>query len=117
MNKKTKIIIIMMLSIVIALVLITLIYILYNQNQAIGGETDKHGCLISAGYSWNDSIGACLREWELDESQRQAAKIAIAPLSFPVTIVEVKTFRCVGCFIIELQRNDNQNIFQVELAN
>lgn len=30
----------------------------------IGGGTDSHGCLTSAGYSWNASKNACTRSWE-----------------------------------------------------
>lgn len=30
----------------------------------IGGQTDAHGCLIAAGYSWCDAKQKCLRPWE-----------------------------------------------------
>lgn len=30
----------------------------------IGGDLDEHGCLVGAGFSWNDSEGKCVREWE-----------------------------------------------------
>jgi len=29
----------------------------------IGGDKDAHGCLIAAGYSWNESAGLCMRSW------------------------------------------------------
>jgi len=32
--------------------------------KPIGGETDEHGCLIAAGYSWCESKQKCLRTWE-----------------------------------------------------
>ena len=32
----------------------------------IGGETDKHGCHISAGYKWCKKKKRCIREWEED---------------------------------------------------
>ena len=88
-----------------------------NDSQLIGGNRDSQGCLGPAGYSFNSSIGACVREWELNDGERQAAKIAIAPLSFPVTIIEIEKLNCTGCFNITLQRNDNQNIFNIELNN
>ena len=47
-----------------------------NENL-IGGQTDQHGCLVAAGYSWNKSVKACIREWELNENQKKAAKIAV----------------------------------------
>ncbi|MFA5643834.1 MAG: hypothetical protein WC949_04705 [Candidatus Paceibacterota bacterium] len=30
----------------------------------IGGDTDAHGCLIGAGYSWCQAKQKCLRPWE-----------------------------------------------------
>jgi hypothetical protein len=75
----------------------------------IGGQRDSHECLGPAGYSWNASIGACVREWELDQNQRNAAKIAVAPLSFPVTVLSVAGLdRCPDCYLVTLQRNNNQ---------
>jgi hypothetical protein len=35
----------------------------YVENISIGGETDEHGCLIAAGYSWNKTDQMCIREW------------------------------------------------------
>jgi len=32
--------------------------------QLIGGDTDEHGCLIAAGYSWCEVKQKCLRIWE-----------------------------------------------------
>jgi len=30
----------------------------------IGGETDEHGCMLMAGYTWCEAKQKCLREWE-----------------------------------------------------
>ena len=35
-----------------------------EENKAIGGDKDEHGCLISAGYSWCGEKQKCLRTWE-----------------------------------------------------
>jgi len=35
-----------------------------NENNLIGGQKDKHGCLIPAGYSWCEVKKKCLRTWE-----------------------------------------------------
>ncbi|MDP2926138.1 MAG: hypothetical protein Q8N99_07210 [Nanoarchaeota archaeon] len=90
-----------------------------DPDQIIGGDEDSHGCLIGAGYSYNETIGACVREWELksEDGVRKAAKIAVAPLSFPVTVVKVNSANCIGCFYIKLQRNDNSNIIEIMLDN
>ena len=89
-----------------------------NETRLIGGDRDVHGCLGPAGYSWNASIGACVREWELDASQRKAAGIAVAPLSYPVTVVGVDSLdRCMDCYVVRLQRNDNQNMMEISVED
>ena len=47
----------------LALLIITILMITACQ-EPIGGETDEHGCLVAAGYSWCDSKQKCLRIWE-----------------------------------------------------
>jgi serpin B len=88
-----------------------------NDTKPIGGDRDKHGCLGPAGYSWDADLGACIRTWELNSTQRKAAKLAIAPLSYPVTITGVDILECEGCFIIHLQRNDNQETIETRLKD
>lgn len=34
------------------------------ETELIGGQTDEHGCLIAAGYSWCEEKNKCLRTWE-----------------------------------------------------
>lgn len=114
MKKKINLILIIL---IILIIIITglIIYYIINQNSILGGDRDSHGCIGSAGYSWNDSVGACIREWEFDENQRKAVRIATLPLSYRVTAIDVQPLRCPGCFIIKLQRNDNGIISTVEL--
>lgn len=35
-----------------------------GMEQIVGGDRDEHGCIGSAGYSWCEVKGKCLREWE-----------------------------------------------------
>ncbi len=90
-----------------------------ENNQNIGGERDEHGCLGTAGYSWNESIGACLREWELDSSQKKAAKIAVdyTGRSYGTTILEVLTARCPGCFSVKIEKGVDGDIITLYLNN
>jgi hypothetical protein len=37
--------------------------------KVVGGDRDEHGCIGSAGYQWCDSIGQCVRPWELVKTQ------------------------------------------------
>ncbi|MFH0876092.1 MAG: hypothetical protein V1859_09215 [archaeon] len=77
--------------------------------QLVGNDNDIHGCKPSTGYSWDETIFACVRAWELDEGQAKAAKIVVAPMSvMPRTIVKVETLNCTGCFIVYVQPGDSE---------
>lgn len=84
----------------------------------IGGQRDEHGCLGPAGYSWSEEIEACTRNWELDDAQKKAAKIAVEHVGpeYGLAIVEVMTARCPGCFTVKLS-NTEQEQRQVTLAD
>ena len=88
-------------------------------NQPIGGERDEHGCLGPAGYTWNESVGACIREWELNENQKQAAKIAVdyVGYEYATTIIEVMVARCPGCFVVKLEQGENRDAITVDISN
>lgn len=66
----------------------------------IGGERDEHGCLVGAGYSWDEDLGACVRTWEIDQAQREGAKIAVDALGRQdgLTITHVEVLKCPGCY-------------------
>lgn len=50
---------------IIVLISIALIFAAgCTQEEPIGGETDEHGCLPAAGYTWCEAKEKCLREWE-----------------------------------------------------
>ncbi|MFA5856058.1 MAG: hypothetical protein WC867_01770 [Candidatus Pacearchaeota archaeon] len=117
--KKKKIYLLIFLTLLAGILLFSTI-IFFNQKEKIvvGGDTDDHGCLVGAGYSWDAELGACTRSWEIKESDNlKAAKIAIAPLSFPVTIISVDHLDCEGCYRIMLQRNDNRENLEIQLRN
>ena len=35
-----------------------------DDEPILGGETDEHGCQITAGYSWNEDQQKCIKEFE-----------------------------------------------------
>jgi hypothetical protein len=75
-----------------------------TQEQIVGGDKDEHGCIGSAGYIFDEEIGGCIRDWELDENQKKAAKIGVEALGLKnPTIIEVLTARCPGCFAVTLE--------------
>lgn len=87
----------------------------------IGGERDKHGCLGAAGYTYDENIEACIRNWELNETQVKAAKIAIEYLNpmTSATINNVAVARCPGCFVVnvKLHLNTGDEEVQVNIEN
>ncbi len=60
-------------------------------------------------------LGEIIKLKELTGDQKRAVEIAVAHLSYPTTIVEVKKLECYGCFSITLQRDDNQQQFTITL--
>ncbi len=37
-----------------------------HAQQIVGGDKDEHGCIGSAGYTWCEEKGSCIRLWEED---------------------------------------------------
>ena len=69
-----------MLFLILGILLISLVYAEQNQvrgnervpnSMMIGGDTDEHGCMGPAGYSWNKTENKCVREWESGEQRYQ----------------------------------------------
>ena len=73
---------------------------------SVGGDRDSHGCLGSAGYAWDDGVGACTRSWELDnKALRRAAAVAVESVggSSGLSVLGVIQGECVGCYTVRLQ--------------
>ncbi|MCP3682855.1 MAG: hypothetical protein GY861_09215 [bacterium] len=89
-----------------------------TNEQPIGGDTDEQGCLVAAGYSYDEDIKACTRNWELDENQAKAAKIAVEYLE-PMkgaTINSVVSARCPGCFLVKVKLGLNAGDKEVQVT-
>ena len=86
-----------------------------TSNPLIGGDRDEHGCLGAAGYQFDEEIAACTRDWELDENQVRAAKLAVAAAGLEnPTVVEVLPAQCSGCFSVTLESGPNRVTVQLE---
>ncbi len=103
-------------ALILGIILIILAgFILYFNNTGnpdepkIGEDNDEQGCLISAGYSYNESLNVCIREFDLDANDRKAVKIALENTEGNnLTIENVDKEPCEGCFIVEIKKQDNQ---------
>lgn len=86
--------------------------------KPIGGERDDYGCLWPAGYTWDNDLWACTRDWELDDNQKKAATIAMVGLDGLITIERVDVVRCPGCFSVVFRLNTGDKLpITVQLEN
>ncbi len=107
-----------MKKIIIGLLLILSIFLVACEDKLIGGQKDEYGCLTGAGYSWNETIAACVKQWELDESQAKAAQMVVAPMSMrPIIIEKVDTLRCPGCFVVYVKSGDSEKATPIKVID
>lgn len=80
--------------------------------SVVGGDVDAHGCKASAGYAYDQDIGACVRSWELNATDdRRAATVAVQSLpTTGWTVVEVVRAQCDGCFAVKLNKGDQGRV-------
>lgn len=84
----------------------------------VGNDRDAHGCIGSAGYSWNGQKQKCVRLWEeatsTTQNQNEFTPIitSITPLSGPIgTTIELKGKNLAGSegdYIVQLERSDGR---------
>lgn len=87
------------------------VYLLSQTQPApIGGERDSHGCLTTAGYSFDDEVGACLRSFEMTPDIKQAAKLAVehAGRGYALTVVSFNSFEEPGAYDIFFERGEER---------
>ena len=79
----------------------------------IGGERDEHGCLGPAGYSYNEEIGACIRDWELDDDQKTAAAMAVETIlgmDTGLTIIKVERAATDDMYLVTIQKPNTEQL-------
>ena len=72
-----------------------------------------------AGYSWDEDIGACVREWDLNDSQKQAAKTAVDYVGqeYATTITDVTAGECEDCFTVKIEQGTERDVVEVEIVD
>jgi hypothetical protein len=90
-----------------------------NGTGPIGGQRDEHGCLGPAGYTWNETIGACVRPWEIKIGMGEAARIAVDYLGqgYATTVTDVAGSECIGCFTVTIEQGEDRERTQVTMKN
>lgn len=121
MERKGKVgVVLIVFLILIAIAIFASVYIYDSEDDAgeiIGGDRDEFNCLISAGYSFDSSIGACTRSWEVvSVDDKRAAEIAVDFLDRKgITVVSVLNKECTGCFEVVL--DDNMKRININLKD
>ena len=55
------------------------------ETPLVGGDTDEHGCIGSAGYTWCEPKQKCLREWEEPCVAAATAEVTNEATAVPTT--------------------------------
>lgn len=89
-----------------------------EETGPIGGERDEHGCLVPAGYAWDDEIGACARGWEMSESEKEAAKTAMEYVGqeYATTVIEAASTGP-DSYSVYIEQGENRDIIKVEVRD
>lgn len=85
------------------------LYFLYHQpkrEQKIGGDRDSHGCLVAAGYAFDDQVGACIRAFEMTPGIKRAAQIAVDQVGrgYALTVTSFNSYEEPGAYDIFLEQ-------------
>ena len=42
--------------------------------RMVGADRDEHGCIGSAGYTWSEEYGQCVRPWEQPPTPTESSR-------------------------------------------
>jgi len=110
-------------SIILIIILLVGLWLFFSREQesevVIGGDRDEHGCLIAAGYSFNDNVGACVRQFEMTPGIEGAARIAVTYIGkgYALTIVSFNSYEEPGAYDIMFERRMERKVETVYIRN
>jgi hypothetical protein len=90
----------------------------YVTTPELGGGRDASGCLVSAGYFFDDVVNACARTWEIDSNiEKSAARIAVdyVGAEYGLTVSNVEIVKCKGCYNVTLS-NRNKDKIKIKIS-
>ena len=90
-----------------------------SREPIIGGDRDAGGCLVGAGYAFDETVGACIRAFELTPDIKQAAQIAVAAVGrgYALTVVSFNSYEEPGAYDIMLERGTERTQQTVTVRN
>lgn len=74
----------------------------------VGGDSDIHGCKVSAGYTWSSAQNKCIRPWE---TQKMIPRTALQDGNWLIESLNGKTITASGTLKF------SKNIFSAKLCN
>ncbi len=85
----------------------------------IGGERDEHGCLIAAGYAFDEEVGACIRAFDMTPDIKHAAQIAVEKVGtgYALTVVSFNSYEEPGAYDITLEQGLARTLVKVIIKN
>lgn len=87
----------------------------------IGGQRDKHNCLLPAGYSWDKDINACVRNWEIPNkknfSKNLRRQIASLDKSSDFTVISINKSGEEGCYEVKLHDDTKNEIYILQVSS
>ena len=97
-------------TIAIALVLGAIYFLQKEEVSPIGGDRDEHGCLVAAGYAFDEEVGACIRAFEMTSDIKQAAARAVehAGSGYALTVASFNSYEEAGSYDIMLERGEER---------
>jgi len=91
---------------IFAVGIIVAVYFFNRKEPTIGGDRDKSGCLISAGYAFDENVGACIRSFDMTADIKKASKLAVDSVgsSYALTIASFNSYEEAGAYDIFLEQ-------------
>ena len=85
-------------------------YFLQKNALPIGGDRDERGCLVAAGYSFDEQVGACIRAFEMTPDIKQAAILAVEHVGggYALTVTSFNSYEEAGSYDIMLERGEER---------
>ncbi|HEY4499318.1 MAG TPA: hypothetical protein VJH94_04640 [Candidatus Paceibacterota bacterium] len=111
--------ILVLVVIIIAVVVGVVFFGKKNETPLVGGDRDEHGCLGSAGYAFDEEVGACIRAFEMTPDIKDAAELAVAHVgeSYALTVASFNSYEERGAYDIMLERGVERTSLTVVIKN
>ena len=90
-----------------------------NTPDAIGGGRDAHGCLVAGGYAFDETVGACIRAFEMTTDILRAAKLAVDEVGrgYALTVVSFNSYEETGAYDIMFERGAEREAQTIYIRN